>query len=97
MILSSGDLARPGLSAARRGHTPVITVSGKGSGRVSVAGLVCLRPDTRGHLGLGNLMARDVDQFAAIIKNRLKRIQYRPELIGGFLAQAGLTLEPEPR
>jgi hypothetical protein len=50
MILSSGDLARPGLSAARRGHTPVITVSGKGSGRVSVAGLVCLRPDTRGHL-----------------------------------------------
>jgi len=35
---------------ARRGHTPVITVSGKGSGRVSVAGLVCLRPDARGHL-----------------------------------------------
>jgi hypothetical protein len=28
----------------------VITVSGKGSGRVSVAGPVCLRPDTRGHL-----------------------------------------------
>jgi len=168
---------------ARRGHTPVVRVSGKGSGRVSVAGLVCLRPDARGHLfyrvrihhgrkgerrsmseadyaeliaaahqqlhapviliwdnlnthisaamraftsahpdwltevrlpsyapdlnpaegvwanmknGLGNLMARDVDQLAAIIKNRLKRIQYRPELIGGFLAQTGLTLEPEP-
>ena len=46
--------------------------------------------------GLGNLMARDVDQLAAIIKNRLKRIQYRPELIGGFLAQTGLTLEPKP-
>ena len=46
--------------------------------------------------GLGNLMARDVDQLAAIIKNRLKRIQYRPELIGGFLAQTGLTLEPQP-
>jgi hypothetical protein len=28
----------------------VITVSGKGSGLVSVAGLVCLRPDTRGPL-----------------------------------------------
>jgi hypothetical protein len=28
----------------------VVTVSGKGSGRVSVAGLVCLRPDARGHL-----------------------------------------------
>jgi hypothetical protein len=35
---------------ARRGHTPVIAVSGKGSGRVSVAGLVCLRPGARGHL-----------------------------------------------
>ena len=28
--------------------------------------------------GLGNLAARDVDQLAAIIKNRLKTIQYRP-------------------
>ena len=28
--------------------------------------------------GLGNLAARDVDQLAAIVKNRLKRIQYRP-------------------
>ena len=46
--------------------------------------------------GLGNLAARDVDQLAAIIKNRLKRIQYRPALIDGFLAQAGLTLEPQP-
>jgi hypothetical protein len=35
---------------ARRGHTPVVKVSGKGSGRVSVAGLVCLRPGSRGHL-----------------------------------------------
>jgi len=25
-----------------------------------------------------------------------KRIQYRPELISGFLAQTGLTLESEP-
>jgi hypothetical protein len=40
--------------------------------------------------------ARDVDQLAAIIKNRLKLIQYRPELIGGFLAQTGLTVDPEP-
>ena len=35
---------------ARRGHTPVVTVSGKGSGRVSVAGLVCLKPGARSHL-----------------------------------------------
>ncbi len=46
--------------------------------------------------GLGNLAARDVDQLAAIIRNRLKRIQYRPALIEAFLAQTGLTLEPQP-
>jgi putative transposase len=168
---------------ARRGHTPVIAVCGKGSGRVSVAGLVCLRAGARGHLyyrvrvhrgrkgerrsmseadyaelvtaahhqlnapvilvwdnlnthvsavmrllldarrdwltviqlpayapdlnpaegvwanmknGLGNLAASNAGQLAAIVKNRLKRIQYRPALIDGFLAQTGLTLEPEP-
>ncbi len=46
--------------------------------------------------GLGNLAVSDVDQLTAIIKNRLKSIQYRPALIDGFLAQTGLTLEPEP-
>ncbi|HBW19688.1 MAG: transposase [Streptosporangiaceae bacterium] len=168
---------------ARRGCTPVVAVSGKGPGRVPVAGLVCLRPDSRGRLfyrmrvhrgrkgerrsmseadyaglitaahqqlhapvilcwdnlnthvsavmraftgahsdwltvvqlpayapdlnpaegvwanmknGLGNLAARNVDQLAAIVRNRLKRIQYRPGLIDGFLGQTGLTLEPEP-
>jgi hypothetical protein len=35
---------------APRGHTPVVSVSGKGSGRVSVAGLVCLKPGARGRL-----------------------------------------------
>jgi putative transposase len=161
----------------------VVAVSGKGSGRVSVAGIVCLKPGSRGRLfyrvlvhrgrkgerrsfseahyagliaaahhqlhapvilvwdnlnthvsaamrdliathsdwltvvrlpayapdlnpaegvwanmknGLGNLAASGVDQLAAIVKNRLKRIQYRPELIDGFLAQTGLILEPEP-
>jgi hypothetical protein len=37
-----------------------------------------------------------VDQVTAIIKNRLKSIEYRPAPINGFLAQTGLTLEPEP-
>jgi putative transposase len=46
--------------------------------------------------GLGNLAARDVDQLAAVVRNRLKRIQYRPALIDGFLGQTGLTLQPEP-
>ena len=46
--------------------------------------------------GLGNLAVRNVDQLAAVVKNRLKRIQYRSQLIDGFLAQTGLTLEPQP-
>jgi putative transposase len=37
-----------------------------------------------------------VRQLASIMKNRLKRIQYRPGLIDGFLAQTRLSLEPEP-
>ena len=43
-----------------------------------------------------NLHGRDVDQLAAIIKSRLRRIQYRPALIEAFLAQADLTLELQP-
>ena len=31
------------------------------------------------------------------MKNRLKRIQYRPALIDGFLAQTGLSIEPQPQ
>jgi DDE superfamily endonuclease len=167
----------------RRGHTPVVKVCGKGSERVSVAGLVCLRPGQQGHLftrvrvhrrrkgerrslseadyaalftaahhalrapliviwdqlnthrtqamrefiaqhqnwlsveylpgyapelnaaegawavlknGLGNLAVFHIDHLAAIIKTRLRSIQHRPALLPGFLAQTGLTLEPEP-
>jgi len=32
----------------RRGHTPVVKVSGRGSGRISVAGLACLKPGQPG-------------------------------------------------
>ena len=169
---------------ARRGHTQVAVVSGKGSGRVSAAGMMCCKPGDRSRFfyrirvhsgrkgerrslseadyaglvtaahqqlhaplilcwdnlnthisttmralldahrkwltvvrlpsyapdlnpvegawanmknGLGNLgWCGTPDRLAAIIKNRLKRIQYRPALIDGFLAQAGLSLEPEP-
>ncbi|WP_027944013.1 transposase, partial [Amycolatopsis taiwanensis] len=45
---------------------------------------------------LGNLAVTTVDHLAAIVRNRLKRIQYRPNLLTSFLAQTGLTLEPEP-
>jgi DDE superfamily endonuclease len=46
--------------------------------------------------GLGNLAAADVDQLTAIVKNRLKSIQYRPALIDAFLAQTGLTEPSNP-
>ena len=45
---------------------------------------------------LGNLAASTVDQLAATMGNRLRRIQHRPALISGFLAQTGLALEPGP-
>lgn len=34
----------------RRGNTPVVAVSGKGSGRVSIAGLTCYQPGRRSRL-----------------------------------------------
>jgi hypothetical protein len=39
--------------------------------------------------GLGNLAACTMDELAATVRNRLKRIQYQPALINGFLAQTG--------
>lgn len=168
---------------SRRGHTPTVLVSGKGSGRVSIAGLVCYKPGHRGHLfyklrihrgrkgerrslseadyaaaitaahqqlhapvivcwdnlnthistamrkfitahtdwltvvqmpayapelnpvegvwanmknGLGNLAARNIDHLATVVRNRLKRIQYRLDLINGFLTQTGPSIEAEP-
>jgi transposase len=165
----------------RRGHTPVIPVSGKGSGRISIAGLACYRPGERSRLiyrtivhrnrkgerrsfserdyislidaahqqldgpivlgwdnlnthisaamrqmieardwltvirlpayapdlnpaegvwshlkrSIGNLAVRGVDHLQAIIKHRLKTIQYRTDLLDGLLAHTGLTLEPD--
>jgi len=45
---------------------------------------------------LGNLAVTGVDHLAAIVRNRLKRIQYRPDLLTSFLAHTGLALDPEP-
>jgi hypothetical protein len=44
---------------------------------------------------IGNIAVRGADQLQAIIKNRLKSIQYRTELLDGFLAHIGLTIEPD--
>jgi transposase len=43
---------------------------------------------------LGNLVVQGIDDLAAIVKNRLKRIQYRPELTDAFFEQTGLPLDP---
>lgn len=44
--------------------------------------------------GLGNLLVWGIDQLVAVVKNRLKRVQYRPALLDAFLAHTGLDLEP---
>jgi hypothetical protein len=163
---------------APRGHTPIVTVAGRGGRRISTAGLVCYRrgqhgrliyrimlhhgragepkglrePDFAGLLdaahqqlgapivlvwdqlprhtstamgqliatrrkwlrvyqlpvyapelnptenvwsnlrrGLANLAAGTVADLACTAKNRLKRMQYRPGLVDGFLAATGLS------
>jgi len=44
--------------------------------------------------GLVNLAKRDVDQLLKIVKSRLRRLQYRPATLAGFLAKTELDLEP---
>ena len=43
---------------------------------------------------LANLAKRSIDQLLALIKTWMKRIQYRPHLITGFLAKPRLDLHP---
>lgn len=160
----------------------MVTVSGKGSGRVSIAGLVCLRPGERGRLmwrtrlhrgragergsfseddyiafldqahqrlgapivlvwdnlnthvsvrmrtliasrdwltvvrlptyvpdlnpaegawawmkrGITNIAVHGVDHLAHLVRQRLRACQNQTDLIAGFLAQTGMTLDPEP-
>lgn len=180
----AGQTLRPSKARTwgRRGQTPNIAVSGKGSGRVSIAGLVCVKSGQRSRLiyrmlihrgrkgerrsfaetdyaalldaahqqlsgpivlvwdnlnthisatmrtliasrdwlhvirlpayapdlnptehawshlkrSLGNLAVHGIDHLATIVKNRLKRLQYRPDLTDAFFAHTGLTLDPQP-
>ena len=46
--------------------------------------------------GLGNLAAPTLDQLAAAVRNRLRRIQRQPGLITALLGQTGLTLGSQP-
>ena len=41
---------------------------------------------------LANLTKQRIDQLVTLVKTRLKRMQYRPGLIEGFLAKTGLDL-----
>jgi putative transposase len=43
---------------------------------------------------LANLAKRNLAQLTALVKTRLKRMQYRPSLLNGFLASTGLDLTP---
>jgi putative transposase len=43
---------------------------------------------------LANLVKRDLGQLTALAKSRLRRMQYRPALLEGFLASTGLDLTP---
>jgi transposase len=44
--------------------------------------------------GLGNCAATSIDEPVAIVKSRLKQLQYRPDLLDGFLGQTRLPLQP---
>jgi archaellum biogenesis protein FlaJ (TadC family) len=43
---------------------------------------------------LANLVKHDIGQLTALIRTRLRRMQYRPGLLEGFLAKTGLNLAP---
>jgi putative transposase len=180
----SGQSLRPPKARtwSRRGQAPQVAVTGKGSGRISIAGLVCARTGRRSRLiyrmlvqhpgrrtdhkgfreddlaalldkvhhqlggkivlvwdnsrqhtdtamrdllaqrtdwltvfhlppyapdlnpaegvwsnlknSLGNLAACTLDTLAQLTRTRLKKMQYRPELLNGFIAETGHTLTP---
>ena len=43
---------------------------------------------------LANLTKHTITELTALVKTRLRRMQYRPELLAGFLASTGLDLGP---
>nr|WP_157537295.1 hypothetical protein [Kitasatospora azatica] len=42
---------------------------------------------------VGNLAAADLSQITRAVRRRLKRIQYRPDLVDGCLAETGLIMD----
>jgi hypothetical protein len=43
---------------------------------------------------LANLAKHNISELTALVKTRLRRMQYRPALLEGFLAKPGLDLAP---
>ena len=43
---------------------------------------------------LANLTKHNINELTALVKTRLKRMQYRPGLLAGFLASTGLEFGP---
>jgi len=43
---------------------------------------------------LANLAKRNLSQLTALVKTRLRQMQYRPSLLDGFLASTRLDLTP---
>jgi putative transposase len=44
--------------------------------------------------GLVNLAKRSIEALTALVKTRLRRMQYRPAILAGLLAKTGLNLQP---
>lgn len=42
---------------------------------------------------LANLAVMALDRLETLVRNRLKRLQYRPHTLDGFIAGTGLTLD----
>jgi hypothetical protein len=45
---------------------------------------------------LANLASVALDRLESLVRNRLKRLQYRPAVLDGFLAGTGLSLDLPP-
>ena len=43
---------------------------------------------------LANLVKHDINQLTALVKTRLRRMQYQPGLLDGFLSKPRLDLTP---
>jgi hypothetical protein len=43
---------------------------------------------------LANLTKHTIAELTALVKSRLKRLQYRPALLAGFIASIGLEFGP---